>query len=91
MLGTLLGLTPEPQQPTFPSGTEWWAQPVWNALVPIIAQRSRNMPNFIHESVCSGMVSELYGAKVLNLGWTTLSCADLKIFSRVAKHRATSF
>eukprot|EP00974_Lingulodinium_polyedra_P075325 7298922-Lingulodinium_polyedra.AAC.1 len=22
MLGTLLGLTPEPQQPTFPSGTE---------------------------------------------------------------------
>eukprot|EP00974_Lingulodinium_polyedra_P088418 8573291-Lingulodinium_polyedra.AAC.1 len=40
------------------------------------------LPEFFHESFCSGTCMELFAERAMQLGWSTLCAADLKPYAR---------
>lgn len=72
-------------RPDFPPGTEWWAPVVWDAFLTERSKRVDYRPRqeFIHESFFSGSIMENFGARAMDLQWTTISASDKKKYARL--------
>eukprot|EP00974_Lingulodinium_polyedra_P006029 570328-Lingulodinium_polyedra.AAC.1 len=68
--------------PQFAAGTEWWANVIWAFFESERAARPQYQVEFRHESFCTGSMMEAFGAQAMDLGWSTLSCAEEKKFAR---------
>ena len=65
MLPTSVGVTDRPA-PHFLQGTAWWATPLWNSLQHVaLRMPARPKRAMTHESLCSGMMTERFGFKVV--------------------------